>query len=486
VVKLTQIFTLIIVLVWLCGEVSARSYIIIGGLTMGYDYKDRKDEPSQTINETKSDEEDDGLENVREISVSPLLVIDVKGIKDGVEIRYNPKLSYDHELETDDISHNLSIDLYRQLSKHWLIQASNHFNNLDRQDTGSIEDDSEEKSTTTVGSGQSEERDPSDKYGRRRYWSNKLSISTSYTYLEDSDIVLGYGYDVLRNEETEDEEDNYRDYTVHDAYLSLSYRFNPMWKVTGVGQYMEGDYFPSTLEEKEETENSEEDAQTVFLKHTYGALMIDTRIWPTHPLSLEYNYHNYNYDDADRDDIVIQNLTLGWKKAFFKHLDLSLSGGPTLVMPEERDQYWGYNGQTVLGYRFESGSFRLVLEKGYEKNMFSSVDEETLSDYYVASAALTLQPLEDLSVVLSGSYRYDDKEQLSLADEETADETQEDESYYQEQYSVGARVNYQFYRWYTATVGYRYTDFDSEQEDEDHQESLVHLSLQTQKELWRW
>lgn len=508
----TQVVMLLTVLLWSTGTISARVNSITGGLTVGYQYKDRKDEPSQATEETEKSKEsmenseENDKQNVREINLSPSLIITSKGSKDNIEIRYNPSFTYDHELEEDDIDHDLSVNGYRQLSSRWLVQADSHFVMADRQTTSLDETDIMTESGSEADLDESE-TELSDRYGRRRYWSSETSFSTRYSYLEDSDLTLSYSYNVLRNEEAEDGDDPYRDYTVHDGSLSLSYRYNPQWKVTGFAQYVEGDYFPS---DPADTDGDEDDSETnnrtteaedeealddrqVLLQHTYGGGTLDSDIFPRNPLYLKYGYHSYDYNSSKRHDMIIQNVTLGWKKEFSEYLNLSLSIGPTLVKPDERERYWGYNGQAALSYQFENGKFSLVYKKGYDKDMFSSVDEETLSDFYVVKADLSYNLFEDLSVALFGSFRHDDKEKVSLLDEEdTADEqTQEDVAgelvdYYEKKYTVGARANYRFGRWYTATLGYRYTDFDSEQEDEDYHESLVYLTLQVRKELLRW
>jgi len=231
----------------------------------------------------------------------------------------------------------------------------------------------------------------------------------------------------------------------------------------------------------------------VFLQRTFGSVNLDTDILPRNPLFFKYSYQSFDYDDVLRNDMVIQDVTLGWTREVSDHLNLLLSGGPVLVKADEHKRNWGYNSRAELNYLFERGRLRMAFEKGYEKDMFSDVDEETLSDFYVVKSDLICQPIEDLSVVLFGSYRHEDKQKVSLVDEITpteevfqGDESQELTTYFEKQYTVGARINYKFGRWYAATLGYQYTDFDSEQDGEDYQESQVYLTLQAQKELLRW
>lgn len=504
--KRASLFFFLVVSVWLCSEVMARTTIVIGSLAAAYQYSDRTGETLQTAEDSGvsvSSTEGSGLKG-HQISVTPAVTLTSNSAKDSVEVSYKPRFIYDWELEEDDMNHNLTLGGYRKLTNRWFVQVDDHFITADHQDTLAPENengsDSNKAAETKEG-----ETDQSNKYGSRRYWRNALSCSTKYSFLEGSDVIFQYGYKALRNEVTEDKNDRFRDYDVHSTSLTLSYQYSQQWKVSGSGQYMQGDYFPTNPSDTAsdgttpttETAASGEgdtsiDDRLVFLQHIQGSLTVDAKIWPHSPLFMTYAYHSYDYDAYKRDDFVIQQLTIGGMYTISPTFTIVLSGGPTLVDPEKREQAWGYNGQAVLNYRFKDGNLKLNVKKGYTKDMFSSVSEETLSDVTSLSADVTIHPLKDLSLIFSGSYKDSRNEKVTIPVEDTTAtgnstaETQQPEKYYEIQYSLGAKLNYKFSQIYTVTFGYQYTDFDSELEGEDYSESLISLTLGVQKELFHW
>ena len=55
---------------------------------------------------------------------------------------------------------------------------------------------------------------------------------------QDSLFSLGYAYEILRNDDVDDDE--YQDFDRHQASLSLDHRLNREWKASLGGQYVRG------------------------------------------------------------------------------------------------------------------------------------------------------------------------------------------------------------------------------------------------------
>jgi len=512
---ITQVALLTTILIVSCGTASARTNLLIGGLTIGYEYTDRSGESQETgeeqdaevaVTET-TDTSGDSDQNVREIYIEPLLVISSESAKDRLLLRYKAKLSYDHELQESDIDHSLLLSAKRKVNNRWKVWIEDALDTADRQDSGVEEGgDSTDSSDAEVGQ-ETTDSSETDQYGRRRYLKNAATFGTRYTYLEDSDVGFNYMYSILRNEEVDTTADPYRDYDIHEGALSASYRYNPEWKVTGLAKYVTGDYFEpgstsdttaSETEDQAEQINIDEDVEIVSSEDLQSEQItalatVDTDIVPHNPLFFTYQYQSIGYDSSLMTDVVIQSGTFGWKHDFTEDAHMSLAGGPTYIEPDDQEGYWGYNGQADLDYQFRDFDVKLGLETGYEKDMYSSDDEEVLSNYCIVKGDVTCEPLQDLFVTVSGSFRQDDKESLSIADTsltaidgEIANESGETSKYTERLYKLGARVNYRFQRYYSATLGYQYSDFDTDVEGGDYTESLVYLMLGAEKELLQW
>ncbi len=517
VLRLVKLVLLMLGAVWLVDEASARTQVIEGGLSVDYLYVDRENEPpaeteaeagtesetetaTETTGESSSTQSsDETSDNVRQIRVSPLLVYKNYSERDSLEIRYRPSYTYDHELEIEDVDHDLFVSVYRQLSRLWFIRASNTYLIADYQSLETAEDTETSESSSTTSEQSSSESSDSDQLSEEKYWSNEFELITEYTYREDSVLSVGYNnnileHDVESEEETGTDEEattrttspasGYRDFEVQSAFTSLSYRLRRGWQISGFLQYTEGDYNPAI---PIETDEYNPDDGIVYLEQSLGEIQIDIDIWPQNPFFIKYGYQRYEFEAYRRDDFVIQEMTLGWEGELTENLSILLSGGPTSVEPDEREEAWGYNAQAELTYRFEGGSLMVSYEKGDEVDMLSSVDEETLSDFYVARVEFAYEPYQDLFLILSGSYRSDLREVVTLDNPETAEiDESESEQYYENQYAAGVRLNYSFARWYTLSLGYRYVNFDSQLAGEDWQESQVYLILEAEKELFRW
>ncbi len=513
--RLVKLVLSILGAVWLVDEASARTQVVEGGLSVDYLYVDRENEPpaeteteteAETGTETETAEEssstessDEVSENVRQIRVSPLLVYRNYSERDSLEIRYSPSYTYDHELEIEDVDHDLFVSVYRQLNRLWFIRVSNTYSIADYQSLDTSGDTETSESSTTASEESSSESSESNELSEEKFMSNEFELVTEYTYREDSVLSVGYNNNILEHDVDSEEEtgtdeetttrttspaSDYRDLEVQSAYTSLSYRLMRRWKISGFLQYTEGDYYPAI---PVETDEYNPDDGIVYLEESLGEIQLDIDIWPQNLFFIKYGYQRYEFEAYRRDDFVIQEMTLGWEGELTENLSILLSGGPTSVEPDEREEAWGYNAQAELTYRFEGGSLMVSYEKGDEVDMLSSVDEETLSDFYVARVEFAYEPYQDLFLILSGSYRSDLREVVTLDNPETAEiDESESEQYYENQYAAGVRLNYSFARWYTLSLGYRYVNFDSQLAGEDWQESQVYLILEAEKELFRW
>jgi hypothetical protein len=210
----------------------ARQNIVIGEISVRYDYQERNYDDSGLVAERP---DGDGGEIVaadvvdtvtgptvivledrrgdrQSYFLTPRFTFSSTGISDVFEMTYAPSLNYDHLFETTDLDHDFGLRAERNLTRNWLISLNNRFFKGDDPyrenelrtaviipETGEIVPEE-----PVVGSpGEEADVTLTERFGRRRFWTNTLDVLTDYDYGNDRQVSGGYTFDVLRNDDSD-------------------------------------------------------------------------------------------------------------------------------------------------------------------------------------------------------------------------------------------------------------------------------------------
>lgn len=536
------IFILLTAFCWNSSAYS-RQNIVIGSVSVGYDFVERKydvnddevatevtvptdqntgssttEEESVEVAELGPNETDDGGTN--RLIISPRISVSSRGINDFLEFTYAPSfpfLTFDESNNDDSVGHNFNLLAEKSFARNWSFYASNNFYYGDDSvadaaisSSAIIPGTDQTEDEQTIGAEQADGTDQSlrEQNGRREYWRNDLNIGTDYTYAQDSVVGLGYTFGVLRN--ISDDDNGYQDYDRHQGTGQLSYRFNRSWQMETQVGYVKGIYEPTEVTyiqpeivqvpvEDEEDDAIEYEEQTVYNQseeevsddlEEYKFLFRTNYDWRTHDrLFSLYSYDATDYESTSREDAAIHDISLGWSHDFSRAVSITLSGGPSFVTYEERSTDTGYNAYAGLIWGFHKhASLTANSSYGYEFNNFDG-DSTGLSQTWTSTLGYSYQFSPRLSLSLSSGYtRSDIKEPVAttvLLDLEGKNTASDSISYIEESYNAGLILSYNFLRWYTVSASYRYADYQSEN-DLNYDEHRVYLTLSTSKELFRW
>lgn len=438
---------------------AARDLTITGGISSGYEWLDREydiDDPSAA-----NDNKDDDYSRFR---IAPLIEIKSLSARDEILLHYSPSYRYDIDTSEDDVDHDFSAEYNRFITQRWRMLLSDRYRLTDQAD--------DITATDPVGNVQI-----SDDEGRRQYWTNDLSLSSEYTYWEDSVFTLGYTYTIYENTDSGPGNDG-QNYDRHSFLASVGHRFNSIWKLSGSGNYIRGLYDESDTAITGIGAGGDDDLTE------YGAsTMLEWSKIMHHVYSLGYSYSATEYDDSTRDGSTIHNGTLGWQWAVAEDLSINLSGGPSYAKTDGQSGQWGYNANASVQKEIERGSFGLALTHGFDQQNFDGTDENGLQEYSQVRADFNYQLLENVSLGLFSSYRYEDLDTITPVPATGGLTT---ETTNEERISAGTNLSYQFMRWYSLALSYSYTQMDSDQINDSYDEHRVALTLSYKKDLFHW
>ena len=172
------------------------------------------------------------------ISTSPSFTFKSDDIKEGIAFTYAPAFKYDLNGRGTDVDQSLNFSARKSLLKEWQIKISELYVNTDDPSLSANQTPSAESNPQSVSNVSPDQI--SNNLGRRRFWMNNASVTSDYTYFQDSVVSLGYTNSVLRNDGTSTL--GFQNYDKHSGLLSVSYRFSPEWKAIVGGQYVRGLY----------------------------------------------------------------------------------------------------------------------------------------------------------------------------------------------------------------------------------------------------
>lgn len=525
------------------GTVWARQNILIGEVSVRYDHQDRTYDNDGVRPEVPTDSDgeavtqgagdgrrvivfDDREGDRRDYILSPRLTFSSTGINDVIELTYAPGVNYDDIDETTDLDHDFRLRMEKNMTRNWLVKLSNRFF------LGEDPVRAEQRRTADIvpGSGVTAAPEPvvgspaaepdqalTERFGRRRYWTNAMDVGTEYTYGEDRLVSVGYTFNVLRNDDS-DAAGGYTDYDRHSGDLLLHHRFSRKLSAEGEAGYSRGlfdepDIFvvtpPSAPAPSGEGAQEPSEA-TPAVRQLAGDDSDDIKEYSFRirggydksahlNLFTEYSYLGTDYDSTLREDSDIHNVALGFDYDITSRLHATMSAGPSWVNFENRSTETDYNAHAGLSWDYMHGVIRFFADKSYNTENFDG-RRSGLTDSWNTGVSLDYQFTRDLTAAFSATYAHDDRLQLPIPqtivvvdDDQTGEpRTPEDFSevqYTERDYDVGITLSYTFLRWYTLSGGYRYYNFDTDSADSGYgpyHEHRAFIEMTFSKEMFRW
>ena len=102
------------------GDVWARQNIMIGELSIGYDFQDR--------NYKQADASvDSDAENTRSLFASPRVRLSSRDVSDLLEFTYAPTFTYDDVDSSHFVGHDLGLLAEKNISRNWLVRATDSY-----------------------------------------------------------------------------------------------------------------------------------------------------------------------------------------------------------------------------------------------------------------------------------------------------------------------------------------------------------------------
>ncbi len=461
------------------GVALCRDNIVIGRLAVIYDYNERSYDSIQE-GAVPSANADENLGDRRDYRVTPGLTLVSTGPTDQIELTYEPGLVYNELDGETNVDHALTLLAAKDLSRKWKLSLEEQY---------IMSDDPlrrREAITSAVGDPTTETREVrpvdegglTERQGRRRYWTNDLSIGTEYSYAEGSTVEIGYGYDVLRNE---DDNAGYAEHDRHDSMVRVAHRFNRQWRAEVEPHYIIGNV--DSIATADDPTPASDDLKQIELR-----ARVDYEWQTQNDFFSRYRYLQSDYDNPADEDSKIHAIRFGWDHDFDEHYHMTISGGPSLVKLGDRSWDTDYNiyGEIVRDFSQGHGAATAYAEKGYDLDSFSGTDSG-LTDFWRIGAMLNYQWTEAFSTNLYTSYRDNRRlEEPATGALTTPTAVDDNFDYHEKLTELGAGLSYEFMRYYTLTTGYRYLQSNSDLAGEDYDEHQVFIELSLSKNLFRF
>jgi hypothetical protein len=458
------------------GEVWARQNIIIGEMSIGYDFQDRNYKQADTVANSREGD-------TRNIFASPRVRFSSRDVSDLLEFTYAPTFTYDDVDSSDFVGHDFSLLAEKNISRDWLVRATNSYfygqdSVSDNQGQRSAIIPSQEVPQPNPAPGAAqptgEPRQLSDVYGRQQYWRNDFGLRTDYTYAQDSVVGVGYNYGVLRNS-NKDVVSGESDYDRHEGFGSLSYRFNTQWQAMTEVSYVKGLYDDKAFSNVTDIANEDLEEYHGMVRANYS--------WRPHDVFFgKYSYAETVYKDETLQNSTIHEFTVGWDHDFSQRLRMTLSGGPSIVTFEDSDNETGYNAYAGLIWNVQhAATLSAHTSYGYEYDNFDG-RQIGLSKKWSSGVEYLYQFTPQLQTSLSAGYeRSDSGDQLNGV---IAANNSNQLNGTEKTYDAGLTVRYGFLRYYTLAASYRYADYTAPGDEYDEHRVLV--TLTAAQEIFRW
>lgn len=458
----------------------ARQNVLSGAMTVGSDYNS---------NVYKSDA---NREKEWKSQLAPQFTLSSKGLADSIALTYSPEFSYNFRRADDEMVHALSLLADKGLSSRWKVRITGNYTNSDtlqfetdqnvskaqnflradaftqadivrilfpelawdptihmgyvvsqfqkRYDTATAGDQDQVNRLLFEGSG-----------GRQRYWSSSMDMVSEYEFAEKSIVSLGYHF-----ASQDSKSGNLTDHLLQTPSILITYQFNPQWRGE-VGYDLTFNSYDTT------------DDSTVSRPH----LQVDFQITPRNLLYWNYTYQQITFDGSQSGDTTDQSIDLGWKHSLDQMTSLSATLGTAYLSRDFSADEREYSLDLGLNRSFERGVI------GLTGNVVSAEDDQT------GNWAKSRRSWE-LGTNASYKLRQDLSSNARVSYGQWRSWSFNTQNNY-DQLKVGAGLGYVLNRWFTLSLDYDYSLFDTaEALLDDYAEHLVVIKLSAAKELWRW
>ncbi len=459
----------------------AGTHSLTTGLAISYDQQERQYDAAVI--------DDDDYQRIR---ITPSLqYIFSANAHDTLEIRLAPSLSYDVEDgETDWEYNDFLVSFQKAISRNWRVDGSNSFLRTDDQDSQSDRSDDVDVPVSNTDA-PTLSNDP----GRTKYWRNNLQLGTDYTYREASLVHFGLGYNVLRNDDSENE--SYDDYDRYVFNIRNEHRYNVKWSTVVDLSFVRGEYEETDLEAAQGVVDAI--APALDLEVTQEALSqdvneyrltasLENHSFRQNVISISYDFIASEYDDVLQDDSNVHQAQLTWQRQYSPHLSTTLGAGPSYEKTDGLDANYGGNGIAAVDYQMQRSSVSFQVEKRYDVENFSGTDDRGFVDLWDATLTANYELARDLTIDCRLSYRFEIREEPALnIDGEVAEGNLINlEEYDTDIYRVGVGLNYNFLRYYSVSLNYTFTEQESDRQDKVYDDHRILLTLSWEQEWLRW
>ncbi len=275
---------------------------------------------------------------------------------------------------------------------------------------------------------------------RTRYYRTTVNSRFSYLLGPENSVYGGFNGLFLSNED-EDVSDRQR-------YIPLAgviYWFNVRYGVQG-----EYSFQRAAFEQRENYEVHEFNGSFRY------------RSSPRTEWSLSYLYNHLDYE-GPRIGYDLHETRVGVTHEFTENTYGSLSGGYSVVVPEEGDNLTKPTGTVSLAHLGRKFSIHVDGTVGYRRQFFSAANLG-LSFYASASASFEYEITQKLSATLGGGY-FRDEYVESLIDRES------------DNWRATTGLNYDFLDWLTGSVTYTFRERQSTDEANNYKNNRVGFFL---------
>lgn len=455
------------------GDARARQNIVIGEMSIGYDYQNR----NYNLSDTKPGGTSE-VADIRDLFTTPRVRLSSRDVSDLFEFTYAPTFHYDSVDSSSFIGQDSNLLAEKNINRDWLVRATNsYFYGQDpvadyvQQNAAIVPGQTTAASEQVVGAGQQQGVAPklTENLGRHKYWRDDFGLRTDYTYAQNSVVGAGYNFGVLRNVNN-DSTVGYSDYDRHEGVGRLSYRFNAKWQAETEASYVKSNNSANVIGSL----NSD-------LEEYHGRFRVNYD-HHTHDVFFgQYSYAESVYNNPLSQDAAIHTATVGWDHDFSRRLRMTLSGGPTLVTFQNGGDHTGYNAFAGLVWDFIHSSINASSAYTYDFENFNGLNSG-LSKIWRSGLGYSYKFTPQLQTTFSAGYEKNDHGlPLGINPSSSGYLLQ----YTDETKDAGLVVSYNFLRWYTLSASYRYAQYQSDYYP-DYDEHRVLLTLAVSKELLRW
>ncbi len=375
-----------------------------------------------------------------------------------LEVSYDPAYSFYQDFdENDGWSHDARLKGFSNLTKRTRFDISNNFlrtqDPLDEEDILALRDkDVVQEGDTTI------------RQGRRTYYRNTATTRLSYQFGKDDSIYAGFLYGLLRNNDSQ-EEDNDR----YNPSVGLNYWFGPKFGFESNAAYTRGKF--------DQDNDFTGDGTDDF--HNYaGSVRFIFRTQTRFSIFAQHNqvYRDYDGDVGDSNDYMVYAPSAGFTYAVEKGLNLRLGGGYFYQDVDGGDDEEGLfgNGQIDKIWMYKRGSINLTALTGMEQRDFGA-QNVGLERFAGVQGSARYDFLRNLSGDISGRYRYSDRIGDADRDDDTGNKVH--------RFNAGAGLNFLPLRWMTIRLGYNFRKVNSENNEDEYDEhrGLLNITLTPDK-----